>query len=457
MDAECRQDLFPAMHTTPPTTPKPPLAARFFRSLAIIVLTLAFTIIAALFFTGTTFSVVDTYFKDADKPPGGVLVILGLVVILLPLGLAIWAGRRRWLTWPVLAAGSVVAGGIMAWLASDDPIVRRPLAIEEVAPAFDGAEKSYAVIMEYGKQKPTEDAQAFSARKHAVQLAGVGPADGDKWAEFLVKNRAALEAEWAAAAPQRAWLGRLNAFDRLGDLTPADFAADIPRFDVWRFMSQRTAAAASLQALDGKGDEAIATLLPMLEVSRKFETSARTLIRLMIARTCQKLCYQTAGFILDRSNPSPAARARLLTALEGGNGAAGARRIVLIEYALFMPALAKLSLTETAAAVDWGSSRRLPRVLNVFTRIVFNPRATTNLYGDHAYELAGLAEARDLGGFAVRQESFVHASYRQGGMKNLGGRLILNMAVPAYQKVVKTYWDIEDLRLAVLARVGPET
>ena len=87
-------------------------------------------VIAALFFTGTTFSVVDTYFKDADKPPGGVLVILGLVVILLPLGLAIWAGRRRWLTWPVLAAGSVVAGGIMAWLASDDPIVRAIEALD---------------------------------------------------------------------------------------------------------------------------------------------------------------------------------------------------------------------------------------------------------------------------------------------------------------------------------------
>jgi hypothetical protein len=121
-----------------------------------------------------------------------------------------------------------------------------------------------------------------------------------------------------------------------------------------------------------------------------------------------------------------------------------------------MPAMAKLSLTEAATAVDWGSSTRLPGAFNALTRLVFNPRATTNLYGDHAYELAALAEARDHGGFAVSQEAFSHTAFRQGGMKNLGGRLIINMAVPAYQKIVKSYWDIEDLRLAQLARLSPK-
>lgn len=437
-----------------PTPPSPaPLPLRLFRSLVILTLTLAWMLIAALAFAGAVFAVVETYFKDAGKPPGGVLLTLGVVVLLTPLALAVWAGRRQWLQWPVLALGWLAAGTILVWLAWDDPVVRRPLTIDEVAPVFDGAERSYAVIMEYGKHHPTEESKAFSSYKPKVQFGGARPDEPEKWVEYITKNRAALEADWAAFAPQRAWLDRLNAFDRLGDLTPADFAADIPRFDVWRLLSQRTCAIASLQALDGRGDEAIATLLPMLEVGRKFETSSRTLVRLMIARVVQKLCYQTAGFILDRGNPGAAARARLRAALDGGNGPAGARRIVLIEYAHFMPTLAKLSLTDAATAVDFGSSARLPRALNLLTRLVFNPRATTNLYGDHAYELAALAETRDYGGFAVRQAAFMQASFQQGGMKNLGGRLILNMAIPGYQKIIKTYWDIEDLRLARLARL----
>jgi hypothetical protein len=437
-----------------PTPPSPaPLPLRLFRSLVILTLTLTWMVIAALAYAGAVFSVVENYFKDAGKPPGAVLLILGAVVLFSPLAVAVWAGRRQWLKWPVLGLGGLAAGLILVWLAWDDPAVRRPLTIDEIAPVFDGAERSYAVIMEYGKQHPTEESKAFSSYKPRVQFAGANLGEPEVWVEFIIKNRAALEADWAALAPQRAWLDRLNAFDRLGDLTPADFAADIPRFDVWRILSQRTCAIASLQALDGRGDEAVATLLPMLEVGRKFETSSRTLVRLMIARVVQKLCYQTAGLILDRSNPGAAMRAKLLAAVADGNGPAGARRIVLIEYALFMPALAKVSLTEAATALDWGRPRPALGFLNFLTPLVFNPRATTNLYGEHAHELAALAEARDFGGFAVRQEAFVHASFQEGGMKNLAGRLILNMAIPGYEKILKSYWEIEDLRLALVGRL----
>ncbi len=437
----------------PPPTPAPaPL--RLLRSLVTVTLTLAWMVIAALFYAGCVFSLLETYFTNNEKPPGAVLLTLGVVVLHAPLALAVWAARRHWLSWSRLALGGLAAGAILTWLAWDDPMVHRPLTLEEFAPAFDGAERSNAVILEYGKQHPTEESKAFSSYKARVQFSSARPDEPEKWVEFLTKNRASLEADWAAAAPQRAWLDRLNAFDRLGDLTPADFAADIPRFDVWRFLSQRTCAIASLQALDGHGDEAIATLLPMLEVSRKFETSSRTLVRLMIGRVAQKLCYQTAVFILDRANPGPAARARLHTALEGGNGPAGARRIVLMEYAVFMPALAKLSLAEAAAAIDGHSNPGL-RFLNLFRPFFFNPRATTNLYGDYVYDLAALAEARDLGGFAARQQVFERSSHQSGGMKNLGGRLILSMAVPAYGKVLKSYWDIEDLRLALRTRLAP--
>lgn len=434
------------MNPTP--APKAPLPLRLFRSLVILSLVLAFTLIAALAYAGAAFSAVATYFQDARKPPGAVLFTLWVLVTLLPLGLAVLAARRNWLKWPVLATGSLTAGVILTWLAWDDADLHRPPSIEEISPVFDGAELSYAVVMEYGKQRPTEEAKAFANYKPKAQFTAAAANEPEKWIEFLTKNRAALEADWEAAAPQRAWLGRLNAFDRLGDLTPADYAADIPSFFVWRFLSQRTCAIASLQALDGRGDEAIATLLPMLEVSRKFETSSRTLVRTMIARVIQKMCYQNAAFILERGKPGAAARARLLAAIESGNPEAGARRLVLTEYTVFSPLLAKVSFADTVNAVTLGGKKQLPGVLNLLTRFVLNPRATMNLYGDYIYELADLAERRELGSFAARQEAFVRSAL-QGGMKNLGGHLLLNMAVPAYQKILQNYWDTEDLRLAL--------
>ena len=443
------------MHTTPPSTPKPPLRVRFLRSLVIIALVLALTLIAALSYLGGAFAAVETFFQGKEDAPDTLLTVLGIIVVLLPATLAIWAGRRHWLTWRVLGAGWVLVGAVLVWLAWDDPFLRHPLTIEEIAPAFDGAERSHAAILEYGKQKPTEEAKAFSKAKWKVEYVKHSPADTDKWVEFLNANRAGLEADWAAAAPQRAWLDRLNAFDRLGDLAVADFDADIPSFQIWRYLSQRTAAMASLQALEGKGDEAVATLMPMLEVSRKFETSGRSLVRLMIARVCQKMCYQTAGFILDRTNPSPASRAKLRAALEGGNGPAGARRLILTEYAGLISAINKVPLGEALTLMSWGRPSLPTRMLAWIGQVLFNRRATANLYGDYAYELAALAESRDLGAFAARQEAFVHSSLQKGGMKNLGGRMLVNMAVPAYQKVVKSYWEIEDLRFALLKRLEP--
>lgn len=421
------------------------LPLRVLRFVVIVGLTLALMLIVGLGYT---------VFALFSKISGALLLALGVVAILAPLALVIWAARRQWLKWPVLASGLLFTGAVLAWLAWDDPIVRRPLTAEDISPAFEGAERSYAVLLEYGKQHPSEASKAFTARK-SIHFKVGGPSEGEKWIEYITENRTTLEAEWAAAAPERAWLERLNTFDRLGDLTPSDFAADIPRFDVWRFLAQRTSAIACLQALDGKGDEAVATLLPMLEVSRKFETSSRTLVRLMIARVAQKICYQTGGFILDHANPGPASRARLLEALQGGNPAAGARRLVLMEYAVFMPALAHLSLTDAMNSIDWTHPGRLPRIFNLAAQFVFNPRATTNLYSDHIHALADLAEARNLEGVAARQDVFVHASSGIHGMKNLGGRLLLNMSIPSYEKVLKSYWEGEDQRLALRARLGP--
>jgi hypothetical protein len=430
---------------------KQPVPLRLLRSAlaAFLGLALVFIVGLALSRALVAIDLSHTNYNDATK---AIFALTMIVVLFSPLILIIWAERQGRIGWQSLAVGWLVVAPLLGWLAWDDPTIRRSLTIEEIAPSFDGASKSYAVLMRYSKQSPSAEARAFSAQKPAVQSAGEKPQEAAKWREFVTKNRAGLEADWVMLAPQRAWLAELNSFERIGDLTPTDFDADIIRFDVWRLLSQRASAIASLQALDGHGDEAIATLVPMLEVSRKLEPSARNLVRFMIARTVQRFCLETARFILDQGGVSPAARQRLAAALEGGNSREGARRIVLLEYAIFTANITALKYGEHPSGVP--EPRPLwHRPLAWLSNLVFNFHATANRYGDFVYQLATLSETRDLGTFNARQHDFVHDLQYKSGIKNLGGTLVLGMTIPSYDRMVRAYWEIEDLRAALLARL----
>jgi hypothetical protein len=248
-------------------------------------------------------------------------------------------------------------------------------------------------------------------------------------------------------------LGELAAFDRIGDLTPADPSANIISFQAWRMLSKHTCAVATLLALDGHGDEAIALLVPQLEVSRKLQLSSRRLTRTMIAEVVERVTLQTAALVLDRTTVSVASRARLAAALAHENGPALARRMILMEYVQFTPFFNRMKLGDQLAAT-WGNGKTLlRRPLNFLSALLFNPIATTNLNGDHMRELAELAEARELNKLSACGRDFGNLILMKPGIKNVGGRLMLSMAVPAYSKVVESHWKTADLRVALRDRL----
>lgn len=193
------------------------------------------------------------------------------------------------------------------------------MSFAEITPLVPDAEKSFAVIMRYGKSQPAT--LAFGTPK---TYPGGFPDPVDKpaeWRAFVLANRASLEAEWAAFAPQRAWWAELNAFEAIGDLTPARSDAEVISFQVFRALAQRAWAIASLQAIDDHGDAAIDTLLPILQVGRKMQPAARTLVRQMIGVVIERVttrtvrgCWTTPPFHPPRASasppPSPAAAAR---------------------------------------------------------------------------------------------------------------------------------------------------
>ena len=164
------------------------------------------------------------------------------------------------------------------------------------------------------------------------------------------------------------------------------------------------------------------------------------------------MCVETAGIVLDQGPVAAAARARLAAALGAENSAALARRMILVEYLHFVPMFFRTKLGDHfASGRSIGPVVRAP--LNLLGGLFFNPNATINLYGQHVFELAALAEARELGKFSVRQQGFDDTELRRPGMKNLFGRLMINMATPAYGKVLDSHWKTADLREALRQRL----
>lgn len=441
--------------TTPsPTEARGSLVLRVFAGICAIGLLLAITFLFALAVIGwvpIARAVFTPLITNSSSEFSGVAVGMTTAVLLLvPIVAFTWLVRRHRLAWGWLALGWAAVIPVYFWLAWDEPAIRRPLKIEEISPTFPGAERSYEVLMRYSSLTPSAEAKAFTQFKSTLARTSQGPRDAEKWVEFLIANRAAVEAEWTALAPQRQWLAELNAFDRIGDLTVARLDANVIQFNAWRTLARSAVAIACLQAIDGHGDEAIATLMPYFEISRKLEVSSRTLIRSLTARTVLRWSVDAANFILDRQPVSPATRARLGAALAGGSSGAGARRLILIEYPTFASVVAALNLAERSLSErNW----LLRGPLALLSRFIVNPVATVNRYGEFLYDLAALAEARAIGKLAVRSLDFAHAFIRHPGPKNLGGGAILNLATPSFEKLIRSYWETEDLRVALYARV----
>lgn len=91
--------------------------------------------------------------------------------------------------------------------------------------------------------------------------------------------------------------------------------------------------------------------------------------------------------------------------------------------------------------------------LNLVSPFVYNRRTCANLYGDYILELQDLVARREFKQFDRRQAEFFNEAARPG-FKNFIGSFVINQTVPAYNKVLETYWKMEDDRLALLTRLA---
>lgn len=381
--------------------------------------------------------------------PRGVRLLVGLGFLVGPAWL-LWtrfrpvrrAAAAPWL----LAAASLGLFG--AWLARDDDTLAYPTDHPALRSDFPGAAATHQLTLRYAKNFPGSLHDTVPRWSLVLPALGEKPADREKWTAFISANRPAIETRWTDLAALRAWIDELAAQPALADLTD-DLSDPILGFGPLRATSQAASAQAALLALDGRRDEAVALLLPLLSAGQKLEVHARTLVRRMIAIITQRNALDGLRFVLDQGPLSDATRARLAAALQPHRDPAeGARLLLLCEYAIGARLVRELG---PAAMADGANLR--PPALHRLGHFFYNPIATANLLGDFLHPAADAAARRDLAGLDHIADPARNTSATRFVGKNAGGRLLVAMILPAFSKVAESYWKAHDERAALLARL----
>ncbi len=441
--------------TPPDASPVPPSRSGLARR----------SLLAGFLALWTAFVAVSAYqwihYAPGDDHPPAVRVGLSLFFLAGPL----WAlarrlrGLRRPLP-PSLPASAALAAGVvvfLAWLAHDDETWRHAGRHPALRNDFPEAAATHALTLRFNETPRGVLYSTLPDTKLVPPPTEPGEKNDAKWAEFLAQNGPAIDRLWTDSAPLLAWIGELAAAPALGDLT-ADYRSPIPRFQPLRLAGQISCARALRLAAQGRRDEAVDAILPVYIAAQKLEPHARTLVRRMIAIALRRQAQGALARILDAGDISPSTRARLAAALAPRADAdEQARLLIRCEYEMLGPMIVHLQPADAEAfAPKPSSARRLAGVLlGPIRDLVYNPVLTANQIGDHFQAMGDSAARRDAAAVTKSSQAFFQDPGLAMPGKNYAGRRLMALAIPAFGKVVDTYWKADDQRAALLQRVSP--
>ena len=376
------------------------------------------------------------------------------LVLALFLGLAALAIIKR-LSWKIILPLILVEAGAFTYLLWDDPAKPGP---PDLGPRLSSSDESYHVVMWMSRDSP------YSRLKEPGVLHGEAidlrlPADRSAWPEHVRKHRQEIMAAWDQDALGREWVDAINAHPPKG-IWPQSLSDPLIAFQpIWASTSVRTARAYVL-ALDGQRDEAIQSLIPFLSCWQHLERSGECLVNEGIARVVLKQSYGVIGETLKLGPISNETRAALRRTLDQAPPMRQIlRNAILGEQDVSREAFDNIQRTGGQPDRDDAyplvlRTDAFPKaggrlMAHICLKLNLNRNRTEREYVgylQHAYELAA-AKKVDL----LIQ---IEAPSRSWTAKNLIGSTLIDMAKPALGYAVKSSWQAEDQRLALLAQLA---
>lgn len=360
-----------------------------------------------------------------------------------------WRKIRIFETWRGVVIGTALFAPVLVWLAWDDATLTHPLTFEELSPAVSQGEESYRATLAFTKINGQPAARELPEAKFYLRN---NPEDKlEDWRAEIVKEREKLAAEWTALAPARVWLAELDHYPAIGDEPEPGPDTPLLNFGALRRITNATCAQAALLALDGKGDEALALLRPILSVGFKLERHGRSDYRLLMAHRTIDRALVTAQMVLATTTVSAAERAALATVIAERDLKSVIRRVAWSSYVILSGMILKDPQVVFAQVTNEAGIKNdlMVKVVSGLRPFLVLPRNTINLLA----RFAAAAERTMLGSAGQADNEDVLRAMASDSPKNFGGRLVVSIAVPNYEKLGESFRKSEATRLNLLTEL----
>lgn len=354
--------------------------------------------------------------------------------------LCVW-GIWKKVPYALLLPSLVVSGGLVTYLAYDDPVRLPPPDLGQIVPADS---KSYEAYRWFLREDPHSRVPSWRDVPELPRF----PEDRAKWPSFFTKNREVFVKAWADDTVGRGWIEAMAASAPEG-IYPLPARTDQPllSFASFRYTAAVHWGYAEVLMLDGKEDEAAALLLTLLRANYHLQRGGFFLVTEMVALVGVKGTYDQLGRLIKSGRLSPQSRAAIAAAL------IDAPPLQLVFHHVFVGEEFMVHIS-IKTVVDSMVTAREGKILDtgLLSRLMFNPHRTERELVEFLHEARRLAERRQL---ESGKELGVEFAQRidHWRIKNPAGQLLMQMMLPAFNTGV--FWKGEDQRLALLHQLEP--
>lgn len=373
--------------------------------------------------------------------------LVNLAVPWLMLGGAAWAVRMRTPLRRSLPALSLLSS-FLVYLAWDDPAPPPPTVLSPVISADSKCYETYSWLLKDG-----EGRQGQEDRVPNVDLPYF-PQEKAEWTESVLKHRETWEAAWTEDTLGREWLAGMAAHEPEGYFPNEGMSTPLLDFARVRRASHCHWARAHLLFTEGQTDEAARILLTVVRAGYNLQRGGSTLVTQMIASVLTKNSYESLGLLLDSGTLSDQLKMEIAGVLRQAPSIRQNLALAFIGEEIYArSAIAKVRDpdSEGGASLVGNDSRFAPGWL--LNRLLFNPNRTEREHVEFLAAASRLAQDRQMG----RKENMdpFDRLVTERRIKNPVGRMLAAMSLPAFGKVSESFWDTDDLRLALLRQIEP--
>lgn len=358
------------------------------------------------------------------------------------------AKRSSW-RWLGLAALPIFAA--LAFLARDHIA---PPELPDLGPRVGTEDLGYQAVMWFAEESPHSRLREPGAPSPAADQLRL-PKEQSDWARYIADNRTNLTRAVETNTLGKEWIASLAQRPPAG-VCPLAALDVLLAYRSVRNTTEPLLALAYTRALDGERDEAVRMVLPLLGAMHNLQRTSANLVHAMIVNVVLKRSYTVLDATLRLGPVGEDTRLQLAHALEAAPPIRQVFRNAFLGEADFVHlVLARIRQGDYSApfASTSALTTGLTQALRFGGPLVFHPNRTERQLQNVYQQVCSIAESHDTEAL----ENWTPNWGNESQLRNPVGRLLAAMTIPAFQKVGKEIWAVDDRRRSLLQKCEAST